>query len=266
MRTDPTMRAREVRRQQELLDAIFGHPGQQPPSGASNPLDSARMDRGIRAYQANAAAHAADAVRARYPTLVAMLGAPSLDALALRHWLEHPPARGDLAHFGATFPDWLEGIPELHPWPWLADSARLDNAAWDVQFAPPAALRDDDLRRLASIPPECLRLQLAPGIRLVESRWPIVTLRRLHDAAQPDPEAIAVALNGPGEAAWVWRNETGFALDRLDPVHRAWLLALSLTDNLAAALDQAPEAFDAAAWLQRAVSCGWIHSVTSHDA
>lgn len=260
------LRAREARRQQALLQAVFGHAKGVAESDAFVLAGPAGPERGVRAYRANAAAHAGDAIRARYPTLVAMLGAPSVGTLALRHWREHPPVRGDLAHFGGVLPDWVGSVPELAAWPWLADCARLDNAAWEVQFARPAVLGDDDLRRLASTPPERLRLQLAPGTRVVESCWPIVRLRALHAAAQPDADAIALALAGPGEAAWVWRDEAGAAVDRLDPAHRAWLLALRTADNLAEALDQVPETFDPAAWLQVAVSHGWIDAIESIDA
>ncbi len=189
-----------------------------------------------------------------------------MGALASRHWMEHPPVRGDLAQFGGDFADWMEGIPELAVWPWLTDCARLDNAAWEVQFAPPAALGDEDLRRLASTPPERLRLRLAPGTRVGESSWPIVTLRALHAGAEPDADAIGVALTGPGEVAWVWRHETGSAVDRLDPAHLDWLRALRTTDNLAAALDQVPETFEPAAWLQVAVSHRWIDTIEPNDA
>jgi len=254
-RADPDRR-REARRQQMLLDALFA------PAAPPLPADAAPgWDRGLRAYRANAAAHAADTLRAQHPVVVAMLGDAAFDALAALHWRDCPPRHGDLARFGSEFPNWLETREDLGAWPWLADCARLEQALWTVQFAPPASLDDTGLRRLVDGDPARLRLKLAPGTRLFESAWPVVTLRALHVAESPDLAAIAAALRGPGETAWIWREAFGARCVALDPPQSAWLRALYEAANLGVALDQAGDAIDLHTWLRQAVAAGWIDDV-----
>ncbi len=248
---------REARRQQQLLDALF-----EP--GCAAPLDaSAGWPRGIRAYRANAAAHASDTLRAQYPGVLAMLGGEAFDALASAHWHACPPAHGDLARFGEGFPAWLRQRDDLAAWPWLADCARLEQALWQLQFAPPAALRDDDLQRLASCDPDALRLRLAPATRLVEADWAVVALRELHAAREPDLRAIAQALQAGPQVAWAWRQGFEVHCVALDAGGARWIRALREEPTLGAALARSDEDFDVGGWLGDAVRAGWIDGVDS---
>ena len=248
-------RRHEARRQQLLLEALF-----EP--GAAQPHDALPgWSRGIAAYRANAAAHAADALRAQYPTVLGMLGAPAFDTLAAAHWHACPPTRGDLARFGEHFADWLRQRRDLARWPWLSDCARLDQAVWQVQFAPPPGLRDTDLRRLAGADPDLLMLRLAPATRLVESGWAVVALRELHAAAEPDVQGVARALRADAQAAWVWRQGFDTRCIALDAAGARWIRALREAPPLGAALVRAGEDFDVGSWLQAAVRGGWIDGV-----
>ncbi len=248
-------RQREAKRQQQLLEALFT-------GGAAPPRDALPgWQRGMAAYRANAAAHASDALRAQYPTLLAMLGDAAFDALAAAHWREVPPTRGDLAQFGDAFPQWVRQRDDLATWPWLGDCACLDRALWQVQFAPPAALADADLQRLAGGDPDALLLRLAPATRLVESDWAIVRLRELHATAAPDTEAIAQALRAEAQAAWVWRQGFDTRCLAIDADGVRWLRALREAPTLGAALECAGAGFDAGAWLGDAVRAGWIDGI-----
>ncbi len=245
----------EARRQQQLLDALFD-------PGFARPHDALPdWARGVAAYRANAAAHAAETLRARYPTVLAMLGGEAFDSLSAAHWNACPPTRGDLARFGDEFPGWLRQRRDLAAWPWLGDCAHLDRALWRVRFAPAAGLSDTDLRRLADGDPDRLALRLAPATELVESRWAVVELRELHAAPDPDVDAVARALRHGAQAAWVWRQGFEARCIGLDAVALRWLRALRESTTLGAALAQVGDDFDVGAWLADAVRAGWIDGV-----
>lgn len=255
-------RQREAQRQRSLLAALFA------PQSTAVPADElavcqrgARWQAGLSAYRVNGVAHAVDALRAQFPSVLAMLGEQAFEAVCIRHWRSHPPRQGDLAWVGAEFPQTLAGQHELLPWPWLVDCARLDLAVWQVLFEPPAGLKHDDLRRLATDDPMQLHMRLAPGTRLLASAWPIVTLWRLHREPEPDASALRAALQQPGETAWVWREGLQTKCTALSPFDAQWLSALQIKATLAAALDAVPEEFDLAAWLHLAVAHGWLDGV-----
>lgn len=250
-----TSRRREAARQQQLLEALLN-------SGCPLPHDALPgWQRGVAAYRANAAAHAAEVLRAQYPTVLAMLGAEAFDSLGAAHWQACPPTRGDLARFGGQFPPWLEQRQDLAAWPWLVDCARLDHALWQVQFAPPARLCDADLRRLVDSDPDSLLLRLAPATQMVASNWAIVRLRELHASSEADLDAIAYALHSGAQTAWVWRQGFDRHCIALDAASADWIRALRATPTLGAALARAGDDFDVGAWLAQAVRTGWIDGV-----
>jgi hypothetical protein len=123
--------ATEARRQQALMSAVQAVQGM-PPGAMPLPGRQADALAGLRAYRANAQAIAQRALVAAYPVLAQLLGEEAMAALARDLWLAHPPARGDLAWFGAELPGWLAGIDDFADMPWLADVARLE---WAVHAA-----------------------------------------------------------------------------------------------------------------------------------
>lgn len=248
-------RQREAWRQQQLLEALF-EPG---PARLHAALPG--WERGVAAYRANAAAHAAETLRAQYPSVLAMLGDRAFDCLSAAHWHACPPTRGDLARFGQRFPHWLRQRRDLDAWPWLGDCARLDQALWQVRFAPAAGLCDADLRLLADGDPDQLVLRLAPATALVETHWAVVTLRELHAAPEPDGAAVARALAGGAQAAWVWRQGFDACCMALDPGIARWIRALRESPTLGAALARVGDDFNIGAWLADAARAGWIDGV-----
>lgn len=257
---------REAQRQRLLVEAIFAPPSPTPPApaiGLSPQKHPGAVE--IAAYRRNGLAHATAALQIQYPTVLAMLGEEAFAAVCARYWRRCPPIVGDLAQVGEEFPEGLAAEPELVPWPWLADSARLDRALWQVIWAAPANPQPADLSRLATIDPVFLRLRLAEGTRLVSSRWPIVTLWNLHRAPVPDIPALQAALQQPGETGWVWREGMQAQCTCVAAAEAQWLQALQDSSTLAAALVAAPEEFDVAVWLHEAVKRRWMATVDCID-
>ena len=254
----------EAQRQRALLTALFAPQATATPDPALGlRQQGAAWDAGLAAYRGNGLAHATNALRTQFPTVLAMLGGAAFDAVCARHWRRRPPLLGDLAWVGGEFPQTLAEQDDLQPWPWLADCARLDLALWQVLFDPPAAFGERDLRMLAEGDPALLRLRLAQGTRLLESPWPVVTLWHVHRQAQPDPEALRAAMRQPGEAAWVWREGLQTQCAELAPEEARWLRALRTRPTLGGALNAVADDFDIGAWLQTAVSHGWLDGVAA---
>lgn len=260
--------AAEAARQQALLAAI--HAG--PLAPCTPALVDAwqgtpeRIRRGVGAYRANAQALAHRALAAAVPTVEAMVGDDELPALAWAYWQAHPPTRGDIGEWGAALPDWLAAQADLADWPWLADAARLDLALHHAERAADATFDADTLVLLGEHDPGQLFLLPMPGLALVRSAWPIVTMWQAHRALRAgDAQALApvrVALaEGAAEAALVhrrgWRGEVALMDADDTPFMTRWLAG----DDLGAALDAAGPVFDFAAWLPRALAGGWLKGV-----
>ena len=262
-----TTLAGEARRQRELVEAVFS--AQVSDTACAGVRQSgAQWQAGLAAYRGNGLAHARNALRVQFPTVLAMLGDEAFDALCARYWRACPPRRGDLAWVGEELPEFVETLQALDDWPWLGDCARLDWAVWQIAGAAPARLDEDDLRRLASSDPQELRLQLASGVRRVASAWPIVTLYLAHH--EPDPDWVAVGQmiqRQQPQTAWVWRQQagtsSGIPVQAIDGATDRWILALNQNLNLDAALDSAGKGFDFAAWLDQAVKKGWLDAVVT---
>jgi len=190
------------------------------------------LAQGLAAYSGNAAATAERALRARFPTVAALLGESACALLARAHWRQHPPQRGDLAQWGATLPDAIAQDPQLASEPYLADVARLDEAVFQAAGAADAVPDPDSLLRCATLPPERLRLWAPPGAALLRSPHPVVSIWRAHhdpldldDPFAPVRQALA---HGQGETAWVWRQGWAVRVTALDPAAAAFTEAALL--------------------------------------
>ena len=267
----------EAQRQQRLLHALWQ---QAPEVALSGWLGDApeRQARGLRVYHANAQATAARALAAAFPTVAALLGGETFNAVAARHWQLHPPERGDLAQFGTAFTSALADDPQLSDLPYLADVARLDWAVHQCAMAADAPGTVAGLALLADTDPAELRLMLWPGLRLLSSAWPVVSIWQAH---QPPAEAelglTALGLTAPdklavagqalaaqqAETALVWRSGWRPQVQALGDADARFTRALLNGDALAVALDTAAADFDFEPWLLSALRQAWIAAVVA---
>lgn len=261
---------RERLRQQMLLRALWRDGSAAPAwQGWIRGLD-AGADAGLAAYRGNAAATAARALSASFPTVAALVGDESFPALARDFWRAHPPSRGDLGEWGGALPDFIARNAQLADEPYLADSAALD---WRVHLATRAADVTDaglPLQALAEADPARITLRLAPGAALVTSAWPIASIWLAHQrpADQPDRFADArMALSEQrAETALVWRDIVSLVVQVTvqDAADTAFTQALIEHASLAAALDAAGPSFAFDRWLAEALAShrlAGIHSL-----
>jgi Putative DNA-binding domain len=215
---------------------------------------------GVAAYRGNAGALAERALGSAFPTIAALIGAESFAALSRHFWHEHPPVRGDVGEWGDALPAFIAASDQLAAEPYLADSARLDWAvhaatrANDVSGAWPPALD-----ALTTTDPALLRMQLAAGAAVVDSRWPIATVWHAHHRDEPLDSVRAAFEAAREETALVWRDD-GFAIhvEALDTADASFTAALTRGDSLAAALDAAGAGFAFDRWLARALRSRWL--------
>lgn len=272
---------REQGRQQALLASLWATSPEQRErslSQAKVQADGMAHEGSWRAYQGNARATAARVLACHFPTVLAMVGDDALAVLALRLWQQHPPTSGDLGRWGAHLPELIAAQAELRPWPWLADSARLDWARHTCERSADAALAADSLQRLGDTPAEHLGLALHPGVQVLDSLWPVVSLWRAHRLPEgPERDAALQSLrlqaSPAGECAVVWRHPWQAEVAVLAPPEAAWMRwwlsappEATLAQALAAVSTHADahhgQGFDFGAWLAQALSCGWLVRIT----
>lgn len=233
---------------------------------------------GLAAYQGNATATAERVLAATYPTVQALLGEEALALLARQLWHHHPPSEGDLTAWGQALPDWLAGLPEVQDWPYLPDGARLDWARHTAEHARDATFEPESLALLGTHDPTHLQLELRPGLSVIRSDWPVVTLWQAHQSASAEGPTQADLLDKlrqalsarQAETAVVWRPQWRAEVLALPESMVAWMSALAPSASQAAPcmstlLDSAPADFDLAQWLALALQHGWIWRVSVTD-
>ncbi len=172
----------------------------------------------FKVYRNNVAHSLRVALAEGFPVVAQLVGDDFFAALARAFVRAHPPRSPVLVAWGDEFPSFIDGFMQgLAPdarLPYLADVARLERArvrafhAADATVLAPAELAAH-LARPEQLPR--LRLQLQPGLTVLRSPYPVVSLWQAHqvdgDVQLPDWQ------NLPGEAALVLRQGQGLAGD-----------------------------------------------------
>ena len=269
-------------RQQALLDALFlstPHRASVDSKFTANYVENT-LARGLIAYQSNAHLQAERCMQAVYPVLAQLLGAESFAAFARAFWHSHPPTRGDLSEWGDLVAGFVASSAQLADLPYAADVARVE---WALHRCATAADADPDLATLqclAEQDPGELWVTLAPGLCLVPSLWPVVSIVNAHQRALPKDEAEGGLdlrevrqrfCDGRRETAMVWRQGYKPFVRETLPGEATLLAAVLDGHSLGHALRAAMGAgcggssmsppLDFAAWLPLAVAGGLLLSV-----
>lgn len=246
--------------QQALLEALW-RPRPQDAMGALEPYLRAGplAARGLAAYRSNAREMANRALSAAYPVLLQLLEEDNFRGLAQHFWLNHPPARGDMALWGDALASHIETLPDLvQEEPYLADVAR---AEWALHAAATAADGQADpvsLAVLAQGDPACVTLVLSPGAACIQSRYPVASILAAHLHGMPTlAEAGQRLRDGAAEAAVIWRQGFKPCLRQAVRGEADFLAALKEKASLLDSLAAAPE-LDFNQWLLPAVQSGLV--------
>jgi hypothetical protein len=192
----------------------------------------------LRIYRNHAVITLTDALKATYP-VVCRLVSDGFFAYAAHEFIrEHLPERPSIAEYGAEFPGFLAQFPPCHDLEYLADIARLEWAINKTLHAENvAAITRSDLSAISAVDAPRLVLTTHPGLRLVETRWPI---ERIWSANQADGDPdLTIDLDSGGVRLQVYRRGDRVMLKSLSPCEFAFLQALANGDSLANAADAA---------------------------
>ena len=198
-------------------------------------------------YRNNVAGSLTRALEAGFPTVRALVGDDFFAAMALVFLRAHPPRSRMLMLYGDAFPAFLAGFPAVAHLAYLPDVARLELALRDSYHAADSTpLPEDEFQRLLSTDIACLRLMLAPSLRLLRSDWPVVSIWAAHhDGGNPprpgaedalilrpefDPRPHRLPVGGAAFVAGLLAGWTlGDSLDAAGPLDLAGLLGLLIS-------------------------------------
>lgn len=135
-------------------------------------------------YRNNVTASLTRALEAAFPVVRALVGAEFFGAMAVVFLRAHPPRTRQIMLYGAAFPGFLAAFPPVAHLGYLPDVARLEQALREsYHAADAAALPRAAIARLSPDAP----LMLAPALRLIPSRWPVLAIWRAHTSGGPKP-------------------------------------------------------------------------------
>jgi hypothetical protein len=181
------------------------------------------------------------ALRATYPVICALTGAPFFDAAVDVFAAECPSRSGDLNAYGDTFGAFLGHYPPAGTLPYLTDVARLEWSIDEAQrAAAPATTPEQLLLELAAVRPSQLasrRFGLDPSCRLLHCDFPALRIWQVHQpdfAGPPD-----VDFDSEPDSLLLRRDQGTVTIERISPAEFAFLRALHDGEAIAAALDAA---------------------------
>lgn len=256
-----------ARQQSLLLQSLFGNSGHD--DNLLGELETPLVTRGLQAYRANGQALAERALGAAYPVVAQMMGDENFAPLARYFWHQHPPQRGDMAQWGGELADFLDAAPQLADEPFFGDVARVEWALHQAASAGDAALDMPSFALLGQA--DDVGLQLYPGVFLLTSAYPVVSLVNAHLFGSPSiMQAFDMLQGGVREHVLVWRQGFKPRVRQSSAKEHALLQALLANQTLEQALDQAlnvvcensmiteSEEFNFNDWLTQSVQQGLV--------
>lgn len=212
-------------------------------------------ERRLQVYRNNVFAGLTEALRAIYRVTERLVGEAFFRQSARDYVRSVPAESGDLHDYGASFPEYLAGLPAAAPLPYLRDLASLEWLCHEVFHAADADPLDPTrlAQVVARVPAEQhagLRLRLRPAARLLVSPYPVLAIWGLHQEGADPKETVD--LDAGEDRVLVIRRGFDVRLEALGPGEHPWLAALARGAGLAQAAGLALAAepgFDLAAAL-----------------
>jgi hypothetical protein len=214
-------------------------------------------------HRNNLYASLTEALRARYPVILRLVGEEFFKAAASIFAAAHPPRTPVLLEYGDGFPAFLESFEPARGLPYLADVARLEwlrHAAYHAADKAPLTAAD-----LAKVPHEnagSLIFALHPSAGLIASPYPIFSIWETNTR---DGQVRPIGPELPGEAVLVVRPELDVNVLRLGLAEHAFAAALAAGQTLAQAIGQAAahDGFDLSPTLAKLIAAGAFGGVSA---
>ncbi|MGP6088018.1 HvfC/BufC family peptide modification chaperone [Antarctobacter jejuensis] len=209
-------------------------------------------------YRNNVAVALREALESGFPAVAKLIGPENFSRAAGMFLRATPPVSPLMMHYGAGFPEFLEGIEPLQGIGYLGDVARLELALRRSYHAADAPALDG--ARLAGLSEEALtgaRFTLAPATQVLRSGWPVLSIYRYTltpGSPKPDARAEDVLICRPGFDPAPHLLPAGGA---------DFLQALSRGARFAKALEAAGPDFDLSATLTLLLAQGALSDLTT---
>lgn len=208
----------------------------------------------LEIYRNNIFGNLAKALLDTYPLIEKLTGGDFAKSLMRAFILENPPREACLNRYGDGFAAFLESFAPAKDLPYLPDVARLEWAMNEAYYAPddaplaPAGLQSAPPGTLADV-----ALPPRSSVRLLESRWPLLTIRDFClKEDRNEEETLDLALGGC--RVMIYRPVLVADIVPLAPAEYAFLQAVKagnvLGDALASVLKRFP-GFDFQGFLQK---------------
>jgi len=233
-------------------------PEQPVPVGLVGP-DGTPSRRRFGVYRNNVVVGLTRTLEDAYPAVHRIVGAEFFQAMARLYLVSDLPRSPMLLDYGAGFPAFIDGFGPASMLPYLADVARLERAwteAYHAAEAEPVTSAAFAAFEPADLPGLCLRLH--PSLRLVVSRFPMLTIWQMNGAGGvPGP----VDLDAGGEAVLVVRPDADVEVRSIPAGSLAFIQALAAGLSILAALEDAlrvDAGFDLAGTLHDLIQSGAV--------
>lgn len=223
--------------------------------------DGAPAPKRFEVYRNNVLSALGNAISGAFPAVEKLVGEKFFNAMARFYVLDNPPTSPMMLGYGRRFPDFIASFESAASLPYLPDVARLEVAwreAYHAEDAVPIAL--DALGGVPEAELPDVTFGVHPSLRLVSSRYPIVTIWRMNVSDDPiRPVDFSV-----GEDALIVRPDSEVEVRVAPPGGAAFVSALAAgeTFGAAAAAGQAADAaFDLAGNIAGLIGSGALVEV-----
>ncbi|MDH6260493.1 DNA-binding domain-containing protein [Bradyrhizobium sp. BR13661] len=222
-------------RQRDFAAALLD-PGLATPDGVVGP-DGKPSARRFGVYRNNVVVGLVRTLQDAFPAAYRIVGAAFFQAMARAYVVTDPPRSPMLFDYGAGFPEFIGRFEPATVLPYLADVARLERA-W-VEAYHEAEGTPIDLSVFSVLKPEqlsAMRLVLHPSVRIVRSRFPIVTIWQMNiEGGIPAP----VDLEAGGEDTLIVRPGAEVEVRSIPPGCAVFIEALGFGRSVLAAFEEA---------------------------
>jgi len=216
----------------------------------------------LNIHRNNVAITLGEALAGVYPVVQQLVGSAFFADAAKKYSRAHPCRSGNLHDFGREFPAALAADERLKQLPYLPDVAALEWAFHEAFHGPHApGLDPGRLRQWSAMQFPGLRFSLHPGMGLLGSQHPVLTIWEAHQAEQL-PEALDLGIGA--EYVLLTRPQLEVELHRLTAAEFTFLRALGNDATLEQATDAAivcDDSFDLESRLTALVAGGVIVDV-----
>jgi len=242
-------------RQREFAAALLD-PSAEMPMGLIGP-DGRPSPRRFAVYRNNVAVALIEALQANFPATSRIVGEEFFRAMARNYATSEPPASPILLNYGEGFPDFIARFEPAASLPYLPDVARVERAWTDAYHAPDATPIDpNDLAAIPSHLAGDVCLKVHPSVRVVDSRYPALTIWRLNVA---EGAPVAIDADAAGEDVLVVRATVEVEVRSMPPGGARFVNALAFGSSLSEATTSALKTsadFDLTANLVELISAG----------